>query len=149
MEKAKKKPSCRCATKFCRNRAVPGRSQCHKCKQRAWRQSRPFAAALATLRDHAKERGIECVLSLKDWTAFATESGLFDAEGRRLQTMTVDRKDATKPYQKGNLQVLTHSENVIKGNRERRTKYYLKNRWTKEEVAQSFEIEPTDPDNPI
>jgi hypothetical protein len=148
VERAKKKPVCLCATKFCRNRAIPGRRQCHKCKQRAWRRSRPFAAALATLRDHAKERGIACTIGLEDWTEFAITEGLFDAEGRRLETLTVDRKDATKPYEKGNLQVLTHAENVIKGNRERRTKYYLKNRWkTAEESTSSVEIAPADPDD--
>lgn len=87
-------------------------------------------------------------LTLDEWTEFAITNGLFDASGKRVGTLTVDRKDATLPYRQGNLQVITHAENVIKGNRERHTKYYQANRWKFVDTPPVPEVVPDDPDEP-
>lgn len=110
-----------CGVKGCRRdeeRRKMGLCHCHH--QQRWRMKSPKKSAYATLRDHAKARGIGFTIS-PDYF-----EGLCDAHARfvhvaetRGEQLTIDRVHAHLPYQKGNLQVMTHSENSAKGNRER------------------------------
>lgn len=93
---------------------------CYAHYQYRWRMLHKKKGAYATLRDHAKERGIKFTISYDYW------HGITDAYIRYQcdtlsggDVLTIDRVDATLGYEPGNLTVLTMDENRMKGARER------------------------------
>lgn len=104
----------RCKTPHCRNPRRKDGRDCHKCHLRAWRQRRPFQAAYATLRDHAKARQIEFALTFEDFRDFALRSHYIDQRGPFAPCLTVDRRDNLRGYVRDNIQPLTRAENSRK-----------------------------------
>lgn len=107
----------KCKTEGCNNDAIPKRTRCSKCKMRAWREANPLRRRYRVVADRASRRGIPFTLTFKEFKKVVGEA---DLEGNHL-----DRIDPCKGYEAGNVQLLSASENVIKGNRERRGKRYL------------------------
>lgn len=120
-----KKARGKCATKYCRNKAAVGRTLCHKCKQRRFRESHPKKAAYANLKAKAIYRKIKFTLTLEQFEKIAEGTEAFDKEGNRNGDYHFDRIDATRGYEVGNVQVLHSSENISKGNKERTQEYYI------------------------
>lgn len=113
-----RKPAHLCPTKFCRNKRGKGKGHtCSKCSMRVWRANNPTAALLADIRHHAAENGVPYDLDLEWFTAFLRDNH-YD---RTLHH--IDRKERWKGYTKENIQVLSASENIAKGNRERWEEY--------------------------
>lgn len=110
-----------CGVRGCRNELAPRKmSICHKHWQQRWRMQSPKKSAYAMLRDHAKERGIKFTLTPDYFRGFCDAFARFDQSPDTYgQRMTVDRVDATRGYEEGNIAILTLTENVAKGNRER------------------------------
>ena len=79
--------------------------------------------------DHSKARKVPVEITYEEMAVWLVEHGVFSKDGVRDNDKTVDRNEATGPYALWNMQVLTHAENVAKGNVERRTEKYRKNRW--------------------
>lgn len=104
----------KCATKFCRNRAAPGKNFCHKCRSRAYRTSRPLVYLYHNLKSHAKARGIGFLLTREEFEAFCVATGYHLTKGRTADAMSIDRINGALPYQAGNLQLKTVSLNSIK-----------------------------------
>ena len=114
-----------CTVFGCRKKHVPEKwgGKLHLCprhRQERWRRRNPRQAAFATLRDHARGRRIPFTLTFAHFLAITEAAGFWDKDpashGDRL---SVDRIDPSLGYSNDNVQVLTVSENVIKGNRER------------------------------
>ncbi len=104
-----------CKTPHCRNLArSAGRHECHKCAMRAWRAANPFQAAFATLRDHARGRGIPFTISFNEFREFAERSDYIILKSNKADGLTVDRKDNLLGYVPGNIQPMTRSENSVK-----------------------------------
>jgi hypothetical protein len=103
-----------CKTQRCRNRARKDGRDCSRCHQRSWRRSQPISAAFATLRDHAKPRGIEFSISRQEFERFALESDYINRTGLGGSALTVDRIDNLRGYEPGNVQPLTRSANSVK-----------------------------------
>lgn len=72
-------------------------------------------AAFALLKSNAKRRGIEFKLTFEQFKEFAIETQVLVGRGRKKTSYHIDRIDALKGYEVGNLQVLTSSENSRKG----------------------------------
>ena len=115
-----------CCVKHCRNPAKNRRKKvgdcwfCDRCWQRRWRNNNPKKSAYRSLKDHAAGRRIEFKLDYYYFLGVmdAAASWDFEAESRG-DMVSIDRIDASKGYVHGNIRVVTVSENVAKGNRER------------------------------
>ena len=127
LQRANKKRKGKCSVKYCRNDAAKGRRICHKCHQREFRLKHPFKAAYARLRDRASTRNINFSLSYDHFVTVAIEGKLIK-EGVRDSFLHVDRINPNKGYEDGNIQILTYSENIAKGNRERHAPDYYNRR---------------------
>lgn len=103
-----------CKTARCRNRARKSGADCPKCHQRAWRASRPMRAAYATLRDHARSRGIVFAISFEYFERFAIEAEYIEKTGPFAGCVTVDRIDNRRGYVVDNIQALSRAENASK-----------------------------------
>lgn len=85
-----------------------------------WRTLNSRKAGFATLRDHAKARKLPFTIGFDYYLGFMDAAACFDTGAEsRGDIVTIDRKDPSRGYEPGNLQVLTLSDNVAKGNRER------------------------------
>lgn len=127
-----------CRTPGCPNKAAHKRKVCHACKQRNFRKKRPYRAAYATLRDHARGRNIAFSLSFSRFLELC-EEGLF-SDGVRNTNMHVDRVDVSGGYSDDNVQVLPFYENIAKGNTERYGKHMLC--MTNRNVEEAEEVKP-------
>jgi hypothetical protein len=120
-----------CPVRFCRRKSraqSAGRKPsmhrlCSTHCNRAWRLNHPVADAYRNSRHHAKQRGIVWSLTLEQFIEFVEGNSYIDGKGCQKHSLHIDRKDATLGYAVGNLQVLTCTDNVAKGNQERRNKY--------------------------
>lgn len=121
LTKAKATP--RCQVRYCRNRAKPNSRTCHTCIRRLWRANHVEASVYRGIKDRATRKKISFTISLAFFIQWATENSYIDGRGVQKLCLHVDRIIPALGYVEGNLQVLTCSENVIKGNKERHNGY--------------------------
>jgi len=88
---------------------------------RDWRKRNPKRAAYCTLKDHAKARRIDVLLTYEEFCSVVDQTDYIERSGRRRHELQLDRIDATKPYSLENVRVVSCSENASKSNYERRT----------------------------
>jgi len=88
-----------------------------------WRIRNPVRAAYDSLRTRARRRNIIFTLTLAHFTEIITPTAYLTESGSTRYCLHIDRKDATLGYINGNIQVLTCTENVAKGNAERRQRF--------------------------
>ena len=122
----------KCIVFRCTNTPRKQRRVCCSCMKKEWRRKNPKMDSFAHIKFHAKERGIIFTLTFEEFVKLTEEC---DFGKRRL--FHIDRIDASRGYETGNVQILTVSENVAKGNRERMCPRYqaaLKKRFEKEEA---------------
>ncbi len=131
LKTAAKRDSGLCQTAYCRNRArLEYRNRngklvweqhrhCQKCSFRLWRARRPVESAYRSLRQRARKRKIAFTISLELFRELCERSGYLEGRGVSGNALHIDRINPLRGYEFGNLQVITCSENVAKGNRER------------------------------
>lgn len=118
----KQKPNAgQCLVSRCRREAQPKKvGLCHCHHQYRWRMRSPKKSAYATLRDHAKARGLAFTISHDYLLGLMDAYAYFDhAAESRGEYPSLDRIDGSKGYVSGNLRVITVSQNTIKSNKER------------------------------
>lgn len=81
---------------------------------RRFRKNNPLSAAYASLRDHARERGILFTISFLQFSCIARISQYATQKGLERTALTVDRKDNLRGYEPENLKVMTRFENIEK-----------------------------------
>lgn len=125
------KKSDKCKVKYCRHdvwyeyRNDRGKGRmvtrhiCHKCNSLQWRVNNPLEYAFKNLKQSARKRKIKFTLSKDQFRELCDESSYLAFKGSGACDLQIDRIDATKGYEYGNLQVITCSENAAKSNRER------------------------------
>lgn len=110
----------RCAVARCCNDSKARQLLCHKHFQQRWRSRAKKENTYALLKSHAKARGIPFDLSREYFSGLADALAMFDHQAEtRGEIPSLDRIDPTLGYVRGNVRVISHSENVVKGNRER------------------------------
>lgn len=115
-----RKASHLCPVAGCREHHHKRMRLCSKHYMRWWRHSNPEKASYATLRDHAKGRGIAFTISFDYWLGLTDAFAYFEHTADTFgDFLSIDRVNATKGYVPGNMRVVTISENAAKGNRER------------------------------
>ena len=110
-----------CVVKGCRHEGHAKKfSLCHSHYQYRWRMLNRKQSAYATLRDHARQRGIEFNLSYDYFLGLTDAYAFFDLSAESFDLCpSIDRIDATKGYCQGNLRIVTVSQNSRKGQREK------------------------------
>lgn len=103
-----------CSTPYCRGKRAKGRTICHKCKARRYRENNPEKAAFQNLRTNAKRRGKEFSITFDQFKKFCVKTDYLKKRGRSSSGFHIDRIDEQGPYSIENIQVLTNSENVKK-----------------------------------
>lgn len=79
----------------------------------------PESYTYSLLKSNAKRRGKEFTLTLEEFKTFCQETGYLQGKGKKKKSMSIDRIDHTKGYSIDNIQILSLSENGIKGNHEK------------------------------
>lgn len=118
----KQKPgSGMCLVLRCRKEADPKKvGLCHCHYQHRWRMRSPKRSAYATLRDHAKARGLAFTISHDYLLGLMDAYAYFDhAAESRGEYPSLDRIKAERGYEPGNIRIITVSQNTAKSNRER------------------------------
>jgi hypothetical protein len=83
-------------------------------KTRRWRESNPIRAAFLNLKNNAKRRGKEFLLSFEEFCEFASKNKIVYGKKRNKDTWSIDRIDSSKGYSIDNIQLLTLAENSKK-----------------------------------
>lgn len=109
----------KCLQKYCRRDADTGRYFCVRCRQRRWREKNPIKASYNNLKANAKKRKKPFHLTLEEFTKFAVKTEYIIKKGHTKTAYQIDRKNPYMGYFVWNIQVLTCSENISKGNKER------------------------------
>lgn len=123
----KKKPTEHtCCVKNCRDKAAGPKKKvgeywwCHAHWQARYRLNNPKRSAYRALQDHARGRKLEFSLTYDYFLGMMDSAAAWDREAKsRGETVSIDRIDASLGYVRGNVRVVSLSENVLKGNRER------------------------------
>lgn len=128
-----------CPVRYCTNpsgsKTVSG--LCSKHNMRRWRKGDPRRAAFSTLRDHAKGRRIKFDLSFEYFCGLTDAYCFYDPEAEdRGDYPSLDRIDATKGYERGNLRVVSISDNSIKGNKERYLPEHVRSMLERKRIAE-------------
>ena len=105
----------KCATPRCRNQRVKGKTLCHTCRSRKYRQSNPVKAAYDALKHNARRRGKTFSLTLDEFKKFCRKTKYIAGKGRAKDHYSIDRIDNNRWYEIGNIRVLTNQENAAKG----------------------------------
>lgn len=114
-----------CVVAYCRSKRGGNYSRlCHKHKLHKWRVENPEKYAYNNLKDSARRRRLPMTLSFAEFLEFVQSTDYMTRKGCTANDLQIDRIDASLGYQKGNLRVITTTENTVKGNQERRLAEY-------------------------
>lgn len=129
MKLRKKKLPGRCPVCRCRNAPRnlsdhPTSTQlCGSHAKEQWRLNNPVHCAFDNLRASARKRKIPFSLTFDQFKAVILPTRYMDDKGKTRFCLHIDRKESTRGYEDGNIQVLTCTENVQKENAERRQRF--------------------------
>jgi hypothetical protein len=105
-----------CCVNGCRRQSAKHKQGlCHTHSQHRWRMKSPKRSAFTALRDHAVARGLKFTITYDYFLGLTDALGYWSGDG----VPTIDRIKVERGYEFGNLTVISMSENVAKGNRER------------------------------
>ncbi len=96
---------------------------CGRHAKQLWRLQNPLHAAFDNLRSSARKRKIPFNLTLEQFREFTNNTDYVEGKGRRPNALQIDRINPNLGYSPENIQILTTSANVSKGNKERHTNY--------------------------
>jgi len=113
-----------------RRKARKGKSQCHCCNKRLWRQRNPYKAAFAMCKAKARQRrskqwpeGIPWEITFAAFYIFARRTNYLTRKGNEAGSITIDRIDPRKGYVPSNLRAVTRRENCIKQAKEQKHRH--------------------------
>lgn len=108
-----------CQVLFCKNPSPKylGISRdlvCNKCRTKRWKLNNPLRAAFCDVRASALKRRIPFLISFEEFQGFLEGTDYLERKGKCLGDLHLDRIDAQRGYEIGNLQILTALENLHK-----------------------------------
>lgn len=111
---AEKKARGRCICHGCRRKAETGQRKlrCTTCQSRLKRLRNDDRYAYNNLKSSARKRGIGFELDFESFMEFCCQTGYLDARGKEPHSLTIDRIKTDRPYQLGNLRILTYADNI-------------------------------------
>jgi len=109
--------------KFCRNHSSgKGSKICHKHKKQRYKERHPVKYFYNCLKQNAKRRGKSFNLTFEEFEIFCHKTEYLNKKGISATGYHIDRIDHNLGYEIGNIQILTNSENAVKGNEEKKQK---------------------------
>lgn len=113
-----------CPVRFCRNPRSPIEHKkggvCSRCSMREWRKNNPVKAAFTNLRQNASRRRKPFQLTFDEFSQWCEANHYIELRGREATCAQIDRIDYRRGYSLDNIQILSCSENSIKGQEEKR-----------------------------
>lgn len=103
-----------CVAYRCSNKHTSKNRFCSKHNHRYQKYKNPYKYTFHQKRQRAKERGIVWKLTLDEFIEFCDEHNYMDTKGKTKTSASIDRIDPSKGYEKGNLQILSLSDNTKK-----------------------------------
>lgn len=103
-----------CVAYRCKNKHTPKNRFCSKHNHRYQKYKNPYKYCYHQKRGRTIERGIEWNLTIDEFIEFCDEHNYLDNKGRTKTSASIDRIDPSKGYEKGNLQILSLSDNTKK-----------------------------------
>jgi len=120
----------RCPVLYCRrdSRTNEGRKPsvhrlCSMHERNLRRLKDPARVLFYEKRSDAKRRGKDWSLTLEQFREVVAQQDYLDCRGNTRHCLHLDRIDNTRGYHMDNIQIITCTENVVKGNKERRKGY--------------------------
>lgn len=111
---AKNKPKHICPAYRCKNSKADKKRFCHRHHAANQKITNLASYTYNLLRSNAKRRNKIFTITLQDFKEFCEETNYLALKGRTKTKASIDRIDASKGYEKGNLQILTVSQNCRK-----------------------------------
>lgn len=102
-----------CVASGC-NAFTKGNSLCFKHKRIKQKIENPLRYWFDVLRQNARSRGIEFLLTIEEFDKFCKKTGYLELKGKGADNLSIDRKDFRKGYVYDNLQLLTLAQNSRK-----------------------------------
>jgi len=112
---AKHKSKALCPAYRCGNKRGTKKRFCPRHHHMRQAETNPLGYTYSLLKTNAKRRGKVFTLTLEQFRQFCTETDYLVLKGKQGSNLSIDRKDNSKGYEVGNLQVLTLSANSRKG----------------------------------
>lgn len=88
----------KCFTDKCKNNAQDKHKLCAPCRYEKQKKDDIFKRTWFTLKSNCKRRGVECNLTLEEFTAFVKPSNYIAEKGIDKCSLQLVRKDTTKGY---------------------------------------------------
>lgn len=111
---SKNKPKHLCCAYRCKCAKAHKKKFCAKHHAVSQKQNNLAGYTYNLLKQNAKRRKKVFTITLQDFKDFCNETGYLETKGKTKFKSSIDRKDHTKGYEKGNLQILSLSENSKK-----------------------------------
>ncbi len=111
---AEKRRRGRCICFGCRRRAEKKQRKlrCATCNSRLFRFAHDDRYAYNNLKYSAKLRHIEFHLSFEDFMEFCAITGYLELRGKEPHSFSIDRIKTDRPYEMGNIRILTYADNI-------------------------------------
>lgn len=109
-----KKRKCKCGKPALKRRQI-----CAACKMCKYRKKYPVKAAYDILKYITPCCGKEFSITLDQFIRLCKKSGYMEGKGIHADNLCIDRIDHRRGYLPGNIQIITISENSVKGNYEK------------------------------
>ena len=101
----------RCKTRWCRGNARSHSPFCGKCFWRRLKEVNPLKYSFWKLKHRARERGHSFLLTFDEYKEFSIQSGYAEWKGKTAESLSINRIDPEKGYQKDNIEAVTLSYN--------------------------------------
>lgn len=88
---------------------------CSRHSMQLWRFENPDRANFTQIKDRATRKEIPFTITFEQYLEVIKDTAYQDRRGRWLHCYHIDRVDALKGYEPGNLRVITATQNCVKG----------------------------------
>lgn len=103
-----------CLAYRCRNEKAKGKTLCPKHLKRRAKEINPASYFYSILRQNAKRRGKEFLLTIEEFKGFCEKTNYLKVKGRYSRSKTIDRIDPSKGYSIDNIQIMSNKANASK-----------------------------------
>lgn len=103
-----------CVSFGCRKQHAKQSNSCHSCNKKRYAEANPIKYAYQVTRQNARRRRKFFDLTFEQFKEFCIETKILLGRGIYKDSFHIDRIIESEGYTKGNLQVLTNSENIKK-----------------------------------
>ena len=100
-----------CITPGCYTVAKHGK-YCYRCSSQRFRTNNKIKYAFNNLKYNAKRRNKSFDLLFKEFKDFCKKTDYINLKGRKHNSMSIDRINPELGYEKGNIRMITNSENI-------------------------------------